>query len=500
MAKRFMAIWFQHLLTDNISRRHPEVKSQAFVIAALVHGRMMVTAMNQLAAKNGIITGMTVADARAILPSILVFEEEPGLATRLLTALAIWCIRFTPVSSIDPPEGIILDISGCAHLWGGEKAYLTEIYKRLSQFNYSIRIGIADSIGAAWAVARNGKSISIIEEGRQMSALLSLPAASLRLDTLVTDRLNKLGLRQISQFIHMPRTALRRRFGIGLLQRLDQALGITEEWIQPVVPEEPFQERLPCIDPIVNATGISIALQRLLSLLCKKLQQEEKGLREAVLMGYRVDGKIEQIGIGTNRPSCNPQHLFGLFELKIEKMEPAMGIELFTLQARKVEALSTIQESMWDAPLGSGVANLGELMDRFATKFGSQIIQRYVPDEHYWPERSFKKAASIDEALQTTWKLSRPRPMQLLNYPQPVEVTAPIPDYPPMLFRFKGKLHKVIKADGPERIEQEWWLQEGQHRDYYLVEDEAGQRYWLFRSGHYDAARSYQWFIHGFFA
>jgi protein ImuB len=142
---------------------------------------------------------------------------------------------------------------------------------------------------------------------------------------------------------------------------------------------------------------------------------------------------------------------------------------------------------------------LSELIDRFAGKFGANQIQRYLPDEHYWPERSVKPALSLDEKINTIWKVDRPRPLQLLQKPERIEVTAPIPDYPPMLFRYKGKLHKIIKADGPERIEQEWWLQQGQHRDYYYVEDEEGKRYWLFRSGHY-ADKSYQWFIHGFFA
>ena len=144
--------------------------------------------------------------------------------------------------------------------------------------------------------------------------------------------------------------------------------------------------------------------------------------------------------------------------------------------------------------------NLSELLDRIGGKVGAASIHRYVPDEHYWPERSFKLASSINEPLQTTWKTGKPRPLQLLSKPELIDVTAPVPDYPPMLFRYKGILHRIIKADGPERIEQEWWLQQGQHRDYYGVEDEAGQRYWLFRLGHYDVAKSYQWFMHGFFA
>lgn len=285
-----------------------------------------------------------------------------------------------------------------------------------------------------------------------------------------------------------------------ILQRLAQALGHEEEWIDPVLPIEPFQERLPCLEPIVTATGIEIALERLLHTLCQRLQQQQKGLRVASFKCYRIDGKIEKIDIGTNRPSCNTKHLFKLFEIKIDTIEPALGIELFILDASKVEDLSAPQEKLWQDNNGLDNIELSEFLDRIGGKIGANNIHRYVPAEHYWPERSFKPASSVNEALQTTWKLDRPRPLQMLYKPELIEVTAPIPDYPPMNFRHKGKLHKIIKADGPERIEQEWWLQQGQHRDYYCVEDEEGHRYWLFRSGHYDTAKSYQWFIHGFFA
>jgi protein ImuB len=257
---------------------------------------------------------------------------------------------------------------------------------------------------------------------------------------------------------------------------------------------------LPSLEPVVTATGIEIALQRLLDALCHRLQQEEKGLRVALFKCYRVDGKIEKIEIGTNHPSCNSKHLFKLFENKISSIEPALGIELFILEASKVEDASPLQEKLWENNRGLDDIRLAELLDRLAGKIGANNIYRCLPDEHYWPERSFKTCFVYNEKLQTTWRVDTPRPLQLLSMPEPIDVTALVPDYPPMLFRYKEKLHKVIKSDGPERIEQEWWLQDGQHRDYYYVEDEEGCRYWLFRSGHYDAERTYKWFIHGFFA
>lgn len=500
MQKRFVTIWFRSLATDWFSRRQPQMRNLPFVLTTPDHGRMVVTAVNFLAQKQGIHAGMVLADARAIIPSLQVLDDKPELPGKLLNGIAEWCIRFTPYAAIHHPDSLILDVTGCPHLWGNEKKYLTEIITKLKDFGYNVRAAIADTIGAAWAVARFGSCTPIIESGQQTAAILSLPPAALRFDTETLERLQKLGLNQIKDFISMPRSALRRRFGEHFIKRLDQALGYEEEIIQPVQPIEPYREWLPCLEPIVTATGIEIALQQLLDTLCSRLLQEEKGLRVALFRCYRLDGKIEKLEIGTNHPSCNSKHLFKLFENKIDSIEPALGIELFTLDALKVEDASPVQEKLWEKKGGFDDIHLAELLDRLSGKIGAQNIHRYIPAEHYWPERSFKPASPVNEKLQTSWKVDKRRPLQLLPQPQQIDVTALIPDYPPMLFRYKGKLHKVIKADGPERIEQEWWLQDGQHRDYYCVEDEEGCRYWLFRLGHYDAERTYKWFIHGFFA
>ncbi len=237
-----------------------------------------------------------------------------------------------------------------------------------------------------------------------------------------------------------------------------------------------------------------------MQILCLRLEREGKGLRKAVLKGYRIDGKLEQIAIGTNHATHNINHLFKLFELKIAHIEPALGIELFILEASAVEAISPLQEALWTTKVGLDHLGVAELLDRLAGKVGAAAIHRYLPDEHHWPERSIKPASSLQEKPKTHWRSERPRPVKLLPAPEHIEVTAPIPDYPPMVFIYKGIRHTIKKADGPERIEREWWLEDGQHRDYYIVEDEKGQRYWLFRSGHYTDDQVNQWFIHGFFA
>jgi protein ImuB len=499
MQKRFVTIWFRYLKTDWFCRHHPELLPVPFALTAPDHGRMIITAVNPPAHQQGIVVGMVLADARAIVPSLKYFDDIPGLPEKLLSSIAKWCIRFSPVVTTDLPDGIIIDATGCAHLWNGEQAYLDSIVRRLKKIGYNVNEAIADTPGKAWAIAHFGDQKSIISCDEELPAFLFLPVAALRLEVETITRLNKLGLRQIRDILSMPRSVLRRRFGNHLLMRLDQALGQQEEIIHPVHPIEPYSERLPCLEPIVTATGIEIALKKLLELLCRRLQQEGKGIRKLIFKCYRVDGNVQVIDIGTNSPSSNVHHLFKLFEIKISSIEPALGIELFTLEASKIEDIYSTQEKFWDKACGLENPELIKLLDRVSNKIGADKFHRFLPAEHHWPERSVKIASSLNEKMTIQWRTDLQRPIHLLQNPVPIWATAPIPDYPPMLFRYKNKLHKVKKADGPERIEREWWLEEGQLRDYYTVEDEEGRRYWLFRSGHY-SDENYQWFIHGFFA
>ncbi|WP_461453366.1 Y-family DNA polymerase [Mucilaginibacter sp.] len=500
MSKRYVSLWFRHLLTDWYALRQPELKAIPFVFAAPTRGRMIITATNLPAQQQNIKVGMTAADAKAIVPELKVIDDIPGKAGKLLIALGEWCIRYTPIIAADLPDGLILDVSGCTHLWGGERAYLGNIVKVLRSKGYDVRAAMADTVGAAWANARYGKVKAIIGEGEHVEALLSMPPVALRIDPVIEERLQKLGLYTIKSFIGLSRSALRRRFGEDFLLRLNQALGNENEYLQPLQPIEPYHERLPCLEPIRTVGGIEIAIKTLLETLCKRLEGEGKGLRTGVLKYYRIDGISGEVSIGTNRATNHIEHLFKLFELNIQKIEPALGIDLFVLEAPKVDDVEPGQEVLWSQEGCSLEDNsLAELLDRLGNKIGAANIHRYLPQERYFPERSIRLAQSFQEKRLTVWRTDRPRPSLLLPRPERIEVTAPIPDYPPILFRYKGNVHYIKKADGPERIEREWWLETGEHRDYYYVEDAEGCRYWLFRSGHYDAERS-QWFIHGFFA
>jgi len=498
MQKRFMSIWFRYLLTDGLARRRPELNNVAFVLAAPKQNRIIITAANKLAEQEGAFPGMAVADARAATGELVVIDEVPGQTEKLLQLLGLGCIRYTPIVSLDLPDGLILDISGCTHLWGGERGYLKEIVYKLRDHGFDARAAIADTAEAAWAVARFARKQPIIPSGEQVKAIYDLPPAALRLEPEVLYRLQKLGFCTIGPLLAIAPQALRRRFGVGLLLRINLVSGQETAHREPLIPPVPYIERLPCLEPIRTAPGIEIAIEKLLTTLCLRLQTEGIGLRKAILKCHRIDGRRVQVSITTSKGSHSISHLLGLFRLQISKIEPALGIELFMLEATRTEDMETVQEQLWVEAKGLADTALAELLDRIAGKVGAQAIQRYLPAEHHWPEFSIKLAASLTEKPETGWPALL-RPIRMLASPELIEVMALVPDHPPKLFIYNGKRHLVAKADGPERIGREWWRDSGEHRDYYSLEDSDGQRYWVFRSGHYDSNNA-RWYLHGYFA
>ena len=497
MPKRYLYIWFPYLAADRMVNHFPELREKPFVLYALEHGRMEVRLPGRVLAQEGIFRGMAVADVRALFPSVQVFRENAEVEQKLLKQLGEWCFRYTPVVAVDPPDGVVLDISGCPHLWGGEPAYLDGLTRDLQRGGYAVHTAITDTIGASWGIAHYGKNGTIVAPHEHTKALLTLPPAALRLEERQLDKLKKLGFHRIGQLLEIPSLNLRRRLGETLIERLEQAQGTTAEFLNPVRPAAVYSMRLPCPEPILTAKGIEIALKQLLDGVVKQLARAGKGMRTGIFKAYRVDGKIVQIRIGTNRASRNPAHLYPLFELQLPQLEPAEGIELFELEALLVEELSETQEALW-ATNAHDESLIAELLDRIAGKIGKQHIHRYLPVEHYWPEWSVESVQSLSEQPQCRWPVDRFRPLHLFAKPRPVEVMVPLPDYPPLHFRYRGQIIRIARADGPERIEQEWWLQTGSPRDYYRVEDTGGARYWLFRRGSYDRGNP-QWFLHGFF-
>ncbi|WP_316831771.1 DNA polymerase Y family protein [Pedobacter aquatilis] len=500
MSKRYLAVWFPELLTDWKRVKRPELCKLPLVFADKVANQMVISSVSTEASASGITLGMPLADARAILPELEVVENQGYRAVKVLKHIGRWAIRYSPLVMMDGDDGLVIDFSGCCHLWGGERAYFKAVIFRFRELGYHARGAIADTMGAAWAVSRYGRVSPIVPMGKELDFLLPLPPMALRIEGMACQKLIKLGLTTVGSFISMPRSVLRRRIGEAAVLRIEQVLGQSEELFVPLSEPVEYSERLASMEPIRTKNGIELAIESLLVSLCKKLAADGLGLRQAALQCFRVDGKELSVSIGTSTASVHVPHLFKLFELKVDSIEPRLGIELFVLEALQVEELAAQQEVLWRTEKAGEEVAVSELLDRITGKLGAGIVHRYLPLPHHWPERSVKVISDFKESPVIDWRRDRARPVTLLSVPEAIQVTAPIPDYPPMVFRYQGVTHQVKKADGPERIEREWWIQEGEHRDYYSVEDEHGKRYWLFRSGHYDAERKSGWFIHGFFA
>ncbi|MFT4024911.1 MAG: DNA polymerase Y family protein [Flavihumibacter sp.] len=485
--------------TDRLVIRQPSLKGQPLVLISPVHGKMVITAVNTMVEVQGIDNGTSLTDARTLIPGLLSFNDQPGKAARWLKALGGYCNRFSPSVSLSGSDTVFIDATGCTHLWGGAATYLVAIRSAFAAIGYQVRLALAGTPGAAWALTRYGKDGTIVPPNRQMDALLPLPPAALQLDPELVARLQKLGLKTMAQLLQIPRPALLRRFGQGLLDRIDACSGQRMESWDPVFPPVKYQERLASLEPIITLAGVETALRTLLEKMTKQLKQEGLGARQLVFTGFRSRQKPVTIQIGTHQPVQDSHRLFRLFEMKFDRLSLEPGIESFLLEMPRTEPVQQRQERIWDGSTAADKEDLAERIDRISNKFGAACISRFLPAEHHWPERAYRKADTLFAENPPPWP-SVERPILLLPVPETVEVSAPVPDYPPLLFRYKGVVHEISKADGPERIEQEWWLQEGIARDYYIVEDKAGQRYWLFRSGHYQPGSKPDWYLHGYFA
>ncbi|HST76304.1 MAG TPA: DNA polymerase Y family protein, partial [Acetobacteraceae bacterium] len=370
------------------------------------------------------------------------------------------------------------------------------------------RLAIAGTTGTAWALARSplGQDFTILAPSEERAALQHLPVAGLRLDPRMVARLRRLGLRSVGELARLPRAEITARFGTLPVLRLDQALGTVEEAIAWPRPPAPFTERFSSAEPIGTPEDLGRALELLAARLCQRLAEQRQGGHRFVARFFRVDGQDQYIAVTTALPAREPAHLTKLLRERLETVDPGFGVETVALDAEEVAPLGTPQGKLLAAP-DPGRA-LAEMVDTLANRIGEGRIWRPAPQESHVPERAVRPAPPLAAAPSWTTDPSAPRPIRLLRRPEPIEATAPVPDDPPILFRWRGALHRVCAASGPERIGAEWWRRaESQDdrpvadmlRDYYRVEDTAGARFWVFRAG-LEAQRMPRWYLHGLFA
>ncbi|MER8462035.1 DNA polymerase Y family protein [Mesorhizobium sp. M1396] len=468
-------------------------------------GRRRVVLAADAAARNaGLRIGMPASKAQALVPGLIVHDAEPEADEIALERLALWALRrYAPVVASDPPDGIVIDTTGAEHLHGGEAAMLTEMVARLGGSGFAARAAVADSWGAAHALARfsTGQTL-VVPSGEIAQAILPLPIAALRLPAVAIDSLRRLGFETIADLTGTPRASLALRFGPEAGRRLDQAFGRVSEPIEPIRPEEIVEVRRNFAEPIGAAETIARYTGKLVAELCASLETRGLGARRLDLLFLRVDNRIEAIRVGTAMPVRDTKRLTRLLTDKIETIDPGFGIELMRLAATAAEPLRSRQ--MISSLAEASEPDVSDVIDILANRVGEDRLYRFAPVQSDVPERSVQRIAPIAPDTGEGWPGHWPRPARLLPRPEPIETVALLPDHPPVTFTWRGVRRRVKRADGPERVFGEWWKRDAELaavRDYFQVEDESGERYWVYRAGDGEdaATGSHKWFMHGIF-
>ncbi len=463
-----------------------EVAEAPFATVIDTAGRRLLAAVNPAASAAGLAPGMPLADALSFVPGLATAAAEPGKDAASLRRLAEWCGRYSPWTAPDGADGIKIEITGCAHLWGGEGALAADLLARLSRQGITANIAVADTLGAAWAYARfgeAGRGPAILPSGDARAALAPLPVEALRLDPATAQGLRRVGLKRIGDLYAMPRAALARRFGEAVAQRLDQAFDDLPEPLSPLGETPSRRVRLSFAEPIADPADLALAAERLAEDLVTRLAREGTGARRLVLAFHRVDGRVERLTLGTARPSRDPHHLAALFKERIDTIDPGLGIEDMILAAFAVERLGPEQIGLpgSSAVKGTG-AGVPALLDRLGNRLGLAAVSRIEARESHIPERASVKVAGrrtlfhlspppaiAGEGAESGESQGRqvrgqrgdspkpPRPIRLFEPPEPVEAAWLLPDDPPFRFTWRRRAHRVTRADGPERIAEEWW-------------------------------------------
>lgn len=473
-------------------------------------GRLLVAALDGVAEQAGLALGMTLADARAVAPESCAMPADPTADAALLDRLISWCGRYTPWVAAAGLDGIFLDASGCAHLFGtpasrGEPAMCGDLVRRLKGFGFAASAAMADTPGAAWAMAHYGAdNCAIIAPGKTAAALAGLPVAALRLDAATAGTLARVGVARIAQLCAMPRAPLTARFGAGVGRRLDQASGALHEAISPRMPVTPFRAHLAFAEPIALADDIERGLDRLLKDLCRRLDRAGRGARRLALTLYRVDGEIIERQVGAARPARDPAHLARLFAGRLGGFDPGFGVEAMTLAAQGTEMLTPVAGTALipgdAAPAQFCAEDLAPLIDRLGNRIGFEKLVRLGAHPSHLPERAVRARPALAEAMDFVWPPTPRRPLRLLAPPERIEAIPPgDTGGPPARFRWRRADHRIHTAEGPERIAPEWWLRAGKTRDYWRVEDTQGGCFWIYRHGVAHRDRPSQWYLHGLF-
>jgi protein ImuB len=483
------------------------------VLAADAAGGPCIAALNRAAEAEGLAAGDALADARARIGFLQVRAADPAADAAALRKLALWATRYTPAAAPFDAEsggdGFFLDITGAAHLMGGEEMLIADLSHRLARLGLPARLAVAGTAGAAWALSRFHRDLlAVLPPGAEAEALGALPVEALRLSPATRLTLRRLGFKRVGTLIDAPRAPFAARFETELLKRLDQALGRRGEPLAWVVPPPLYHRSRSLLEPIATQEAIVAAAASLMQDLAGDLLSDGAGARALRLSLYRVDGAVQAVDLGLTLPTRSAAHVAYLLGLKLERMgtavEVGFGFEALALAVTIAERMEPKQGELV-CHAGEGAERTAALVDALKQRLGAEAVWRLAPAARHLPERSETPCPAAGEA--PPWPApdaTRLRPLLLLSRPEPADdVIALVPEGPPQRFRWRGKVHAVARAQGPERIAGEWWGERTPQptRDYYLVEDDAGRRFWLYRAGLYGRETAApRWFVHGMFA
>jgi protein ImuB len=505
--RRILALWFARLPTDRLLRKSRF--SAPLIISHRVNNALYVYALEARAQKLGLYKGQPLANARAMVQPLEILPADERTDAQLLENIADWCDRFTPLVSLDAPDGLFLDITGASHLFGGEAAMLAMVKQKIQACGFAVQGAIAGTSLAARTLARFASN-SIVPPGCEAEKITPLPIAALDCDDKILRALRHAGLKTIGMVAERLHSELSERLGRNFVTRLRVMLGAEEQPLQPRRPLPDLMAEQRFAEPVVTEEIISASLLNLAESLSAILEREGRGARMLEAAFFRADGKVERIVIRTGEALRDPKIMLRLLRQKLDALadplDPGFGFDLIRLEALLAEETKPATVS-FDSDENAR-QQVRFLIDRLSIRFGEHRIQRFVPQDTHIPEGAgVAVPAQDDDFAAQNWSLKRQpgdpprRPLRLLEKPEEVSAMASIPDGPPVRFRWRNCLHEVTRAEGPERIAMEWWRSHGLTRDYFRVETREGQRFWLYRDGLYHQTNSPpRWYLQGLFA
>ncbi len=521
--RRIVSIWLPHLPIERWAKiSGAPADARVALVEEGPHGQL-VAAVTEAARRAGARPGARLTDARALDPGLVAVAADGDGDRALVDRLARWASRWSPLVEVDGADGLRLDISGVAPLFGGEAALLRDIEARFAGLGLTTRVAVAGTAGAAWGLARFGRNRS----GDGLEAVAPLPVAALRLPHDAVRTLERLGLKTIGALVGVPRRSLARRFreADNPLDALDRMLGRKPEPLTAAPIDPPPRALLRLAEPVADPSAAAQALVLLVPDLVRQLEARRLGARRLVLAGYRVDGEVQVAAAACAIPTREPRHLTRLLKDKTDTMDPGFGFDAFALEASWAEPLDSGQDGLVGGP--PPAIEVARLVDRLSVKLGADKVRRPVPHASHLPERASGWSAAVQipplplagggrgVGLNILSKKAPPpappvkdgrgvsRPQRLLDRPESIAVIYATPEGLPRRFVWRRLVHDVVRAEGPERISPEWWRERGtaRLRDYYRVEDREGRRYWIYREGLFGDGRGGEplWYLHGLF-